>query len=141
MLIGVDYHPSFQQIVFLVEETGRHSNGHQHAGRQNGRRKGDHLRVLPRRRPTATPSIPDAKSNKAFCIKVGTTVTFMSNSNNTGFVIDYGSTNPFDHEGAIIGGSDRPLPSPPSILVATLTPSALARPARSTACAATQTLN
>jgi plastocyanin len=58
---------------------------------------------------TATPSIPDAKSNKAFCIKVGTTVTFMSNSKNTGFVIDYGSTNPFDHEGAIIGGSDRPI--------------------------------
>ena len=56
---------------------------------------------------TATPSIPDAKSNKAFCIKVGTTVTFMSNSGNTGFVIDFGSANPFDHEGAIIGGSDR----------------------------------
>jgi hypothetical protein len=36
-------------------------------------------------------------------------VTFMSNSKNTGFVIDYGSTNPFDHEGATIGGSDRPL--------------------------------
>jgi plastocyanin len=58
---------------------------------------------------TATPSIPDAKSNKAFCIKVGTTVTFMSNSGNTGFVIDFGSANPFDHEGAIIGGSDRPI--------------------------------
>jgi plastocyanin len=58
---------------------------------------------------TATPSIPDAKSNKAFCIKVGNTVTFMSNSGNTGFVIDFGSANPFDHEGAIIGGSDRPI--------------------------------
>jgi len=58
---------------------------------------------------TATPSIPDAKSNKAFCIKVGTSVTFMSSSNNTGFVIDYGSANPFDHDGAIIGGSDRPI--------------------------------
>ncbi|HXJ14877.1 MAG TPA: hypothetical protein VNH19_21595 [Candidatus Limnocylindrales bacterium] len=58
---------------------------------------------------TATPGIPDAKSNKAFCIKVGTSVTFMSSSKNTGFVIDYGSTDPFDHEGAIIGGSDRPI--------------------------------
>lgn len=58
---------------------------------------------------TATPSIPDAKSNKAFCIKVGTNVIFMSSSKNTGFVIDFGSTNPFDHEGAIIGGSDRPI--------------------------------
>jgi plastocyanin len=58
---------------------------------------------------TATPSIPDAKSNKAFCIKVGTTVTFTSSSKNTGFVIDFGTTDPFDHEGAIIGGSDRPI--------------------------------
>lgn len=58
---------------------------------------------------TATPSIPDAKSNKAFCIKVGTSVTFMSSSKNTGFVIDYGKSDPFDHEGAIIGGSDRPI--------------------------------
>ncbi len=58
---------------------------------------------------TSTPSIPDAKSNKAFCIKVGTTVTFMSGSKNTGFVIDFGNANPFDHEGAIIGGADRPI--------------------------------
>jgi plastocyanin len=58
---------------------------------------------------TATPSIPDAKSNKAFCIKVGTSVTFMTSSNNTGFVIDFGSKDPFDHPGAIIGGADRPI--------------------------------
>ena len=58
---------------------------------------------------TATPSIPDAKSNKVFCIKVGTTVTFMSSSKNTGFVIDFDSTDPFDHQGAIMGGSDRPI--------------------------------
>lgn len=58
---------------------------------------------------TATPSMPDAKSNKVFCIKVGTTVTFLSDSKNTGFVIDFGSLDPFDHTGAIIGGSDRPI--------------------------------
>ena len=58
---------------------------------------------------TATPNIPDAKSNKAFCIKVGTSVTFMSSSKNTGFVIDFGSSDPFDHEGAIMGGADRPI--------------------------------
>jgi len=56
---------------------------------------------------TATPSIPDAKSNKAFCIKVGTSVTFTTSSKNTGFVIDFGSTDPFDHPNAIIGGADR----------------------------------
>ena len=58
---------------------------------------------------TATPNIPDAKSNKPFCIKVGTTVTFTSSSKNTGFVVDFGSSNPFDHEGSIIGGADRPI--------------------------------
>jgi len=56
---------------------------------------------------SATPSIPDAKSNKAFCIKVGTTVTFSTSSKNTGFVIDFGKDNPFDHDGSIIGGADR----------------------------------
>jgi hypothetical protein len=52
---------------------------------------------------------PDAKANKAFCIKVGTTVTFSTSSKNTGFVIDFGKDNPFDHEGSIIGGADRPI--------------------------------
>ena len=58
---------------------------------------------------TAKPSIPDAKANKAFCIRVGTTVTFSTSSKNTGFVIDFGKDNPFDHEGSIIGGADRPI--------------------------------
>jgi len=58
---------------------------------------------------TATPSIPNAKSNKAFCIKIGTTVTFMSSSKSTGFVVDFGSNDPFDHKGAILGGADRPI--------------------------------
>ena len=58
---------------------------------------------------TATPGIPVAKSNKAFCIKVGTTVTFMSGSRNVGFLVDFGTANPFDHDGSIIGGSDRPI--------------------------------
>jgi plastocyanin len=58
---------------------------------------------------TATPSITGAKSNKAFCIKTGTTVTFTGGSKNTGFVIDFGDANPFDHDGAIIGGADRPI--------------------------------
>jgi plastocyanin len=58
---------------------------------------------------TAKPSTPDAKANKAFCIKVGTSVTFSTSSKNTGFVIDFGKDNPFDHEGSIIGGADRPI--------------------------------
>ena len=58
---------------------------------------------------TAKPSFPDAKANKPFCIKVGTTVTFSTSSGNTGFVIDFGKENPFDHKGSIIGGADRPI--------------------------------
>jgi len=58
--------------------------------------------------PPPPPNIPDAKSNQAFCIKVGTTVTFMSGSKNTGFVVDFGTANRFDHDGSIIGGADRP---------------------------------
>ena len=58
---------------------------------------------------TSKPSIPDAKANKTFCIKTGTSVTFSTSSKNTGFVIDFGKDNPFDHEGSIIGGADRPI--------------------------------
>jgi hypothetical protein len=88
---------------------------------------------------TAKPSIPDAKENKAFCIKVGTSVTFMSGSKNTGFVIDFGSSDPFDHEGAIMGGADRPITVSPSISVATRIPWALVRPAPFTVCVAMPT--
>ena len=58
---------------------------------------------------TATPVITGAKSNKAFCIKTGTAVTFSSSSKDTGFVLDFGTSNPFDHQGAIMGGADRPI--------------------------------
>jgi plastocyanin len=58
---------------------------------------------------TAIPSISGAKANNAFCIGVGTAVTFTTSSKNTGFVIDFGNSNPFDHEGAIMGGADRPI--------------------------------
>lgn len=58
---------------------------------------------------TATPELANAKANKPFCLKVGTSVTFYSTSKNTGFVIDFGPKSPFDTEGAIMGGADRPI--------------------------------
>jgi len=63
---------------------------------------------------TATPDIPNAKGNAPFCVKVGTTVTFQSSSKNTGFVLDFGPSSPFDTSnalspGTIIGGADRPI--------------------------------
>jgi len=58
---------------------------------------------------TATAEMPGAKSNQPFCVKVGTSVTFYSTSKNTGFVLDFGPNSPFDTEGAIMGGADRPI--------------------------------
>jgi len=61
---------------------------------------------------TATPDIPNAKGNAPFCVKAGTTVTFRSSAKNTGFVLDFGPSSPFETPntpGTIIGGSDRPV--------------------------------
>ena len=56
----------------------------------------------------ATPNLPNAKSNAAFCVKVGTSIEWKSTGKDIGFVVDFGPTaTPFDHTGAIIGGSDR----------------------------------
>ena len=52
MIIGVDYHPSFQQIAFLIEETGEYDEQRlNHEGEEAERfyrdlkRKGIHVRV------------------------------------------------------------------------------------------------
>jgi plastocyanin len=54
-----------------------------------------------------TPSIPNAKSNATFCVKVGTTVTWKTTSKDIGFLIDIGPASPFEPTGVITGGSDR----------------------------------
>jgi hypothetical protein len=56
---------------------------------------------------SATPSIPNAKGNSLFCVKVGTKVNWISTEKENGFVVDFGSASPFNPAGAIIGGSDR----------------------------------
>jgi plastocyanin len=56
---------------------------------------------------SSTPSIPNAKGNSLFCVKVGTTVTWNSTAKDNGFVVDVGPASPFEPAGAIIGGSDR----------------------------------
>ena len=58
---------------------------------------------------SATPNIPSAKSNAPFCVKAGTTITFKSTSKDTGFVLDFGTSSPFDSGSAITGGADRPV--------------------------------
>jgi len=58
---------------------------------------------------SVTPSIPKAKGNDLFCIKTGTSVTWMSSSKNIGFLIDFGASDPFDPPGTIRGGADKPV--------------------------------
>jgi hypothetical protein len=55
----------------------------------------------------AEPDIPDAKQKAFFCVKTGTTVKFHSTSKDTGFIVDFGPSSPFDPPGTVIGGSDR----------------------------------
>src|SRR5271169_4951257 len=54
---------------------------------------------------SATPSIPGAKGNSLFCVKTGTTVTWMSSAKSTGFLIDFGASSLFDPPGTVMGGS------------------------------------
>jgi hypothetical protein len=56
---------------------------------------------------SSTPSIPNAKGNSLFCLKVGTKITWNSTEKDNGFVVDVGPSSPFEPSGAIIGGSDR----------------------------------
>ena len=58
---------------------------------------------------SAVPSIAGVKRTALFCVASGTTMTWQSSSKNTGFVIDFGATTPFDGSDAIVGGADRPI--------------------------------
>src|SRR5208283_645898 len=55
---------------------------------------------------SATPSIPGAKGDGIFCVKAGTTVTWQSTAKNTGFLIDFGASSPFDSPSTITGGTE-----------------------------------
>jgi plastocyanin len=56
---------------------------------------------------SATPSIPNAEGNSLFCVKVGTTVKWVTTDKGSGFVVDPGPASPFDPPETIMGGSDR----------------------------------
>ena len=55
---------------------------------------------------SATPSIPGAKGNAPFCVKVGTTLVWKSETKHQGFVVDMGPNSPLSVDD-IIGGSDK----------------------------------
>jgi hypothetical protein len=59
---------------------------------------------------SATPNIPGAKGDGFFCVKAGTTVTWQSTAKNTGFLIDFGASSPFDPAGTITGGTEKSVP-------------------------------
>jgi plastocyanin len=59
---------------------------------------------------SVTPNIPNfPKEPAAICIGTGTTVTWEGEGKNTGIMVDFGNSSPFDPSGLIMGGSDRPV--------------------------------
>jgi plastocyanin len=59
---------------------------------------------------SVTPNIPNfPKEPAAICIATGTTVTWKGEGKNTGIMVDFGASSPFDPAGLIMGGSDRPV--------------------------------
>jgi hypothetical protein len=58
---------------------------------------------------TVKPSVPDPKANQFFCLKKGTTVTWMSSRKNTGFTVFFGGDSPFTPDDPIMGGSEKPV--------------------------------
>lgn len=55
---------------------------------------------------SATPGYPGSKGNATFCVKVGTTVVWKSDTKHQGFIVDMGPSTPFNVDD-IIGGSDK----------------------------------
>ena len=53
------------------------------------------------------PGVPNAKDNQLFCVKKGTTVVWMTSNKNTGFMISFGTDNPFDPDDPMIGGANK----------------------------------
>ncbi len=55
------------------------------------------------------PSVPDAKGNQFFCVKAGTTVTWMSSNKNIGFMVSFPEDSPFSPDDPIMGGGNKPV--------------------------------
>ncbi len=58
---------------------------------------------------SVTPNIANFPANTALCIKAGASVTWQGAGKNTGIMVDFGDSSPFDPSGTIMGGSDRPI--------------------------------
>ncbi|MGB9431057.1 MAG: hypothetical protein WBQ89_02340 [Candidatus Acidiferrum sp.] len=58
---------------------------------------------------SVTPNIANFPKNTVMCIKTGASVTWQGAGKNTGVMVDFGDSSPFDPSGTIMGGSDRPI--------------------------------
>ena len=58
---------------------------------------------------SVTPNIPNFPKDAVICIKTGANVTWQGAGKNTGIMVDFGESSPFDPSGAIMGGSERPI--------------------------------
>jgi hypothetical protein len=54
------------------------------------------------------PGIPNAQNNQFFCIKSGTTVVWKSSNKKNGFMVGFGTDSPFEPDGPIMGGGEKP---------------------------------
>jgi hypothetical protein len=58
---------------------------------------------------SVTPNIANFPKDGAVCIKTGASVTWQGAGKNTGVMVDFGESSPFEPSGTIMGGSDRPI--------------------------------
>jgi hypothetical protein len=58
---------------------------------------------------SVTPNVANFPRDAAVCIKTGSNVTWQGAGKNTGIMVDFGESSPFDPSGTIMGGSDRPI--------------------------------
>lgn len=55
------------------------------------------------------PGIANADNNQLFCVKAGTTVVWKSSNKNNGFMVSFGTDSPFEPDGPIMGGGQKPV--------------------------------
>ena len=58
---------------------------------------------------SVTPNLPNFPKESVICVNAGTSVTWQGEGKNTGIMVDFGASSPFDPSGTIMGGSDRPI--------------------------------
>jgi hypothetical protein len=58
---------------------------------------------------SVTPNIANFPKDSVLCIQTDANVTWQGAGKNTGVMVDFGNSSPFEPSGTIMGGSDRPI--------------------------------